>query len=635
MAALIVAWRLIELTLFMTAAAGAGSIVMRSFGFDRIAGSIPGAAPLFSLSVGLGALAYSILAIGLLGLLHVWVIWALILTLGGLSLFVGRDLFWRQAGSSIRCLWVGATRLPFPFLLVLLATGAMAALNLAAALSPPLGIDDLSYHFIGPQRYLEAHKIVFIPDAFLTSLPFTMEMLWTVAIGMDSGELAQVINWSLGLIALFWIALIGRHAGLRLREITIAVALYYSISTITHVSETGVIEFGATVFILACVFGLLNWQREYRLRWLALAAVLMAFYAGSKLPHVLALIAFSGWVFGAGWWHSRSFRRATEWAFAFGIISTGVVGIWYVKNWAMSGNPVYPFFPSELGGPPIRAELLGPGEITFSDSWFRSILHVENPIWRLFFHLYRLLLDPGKVRGHISPMFLSALPFVIAMVFRSRSRMRTILAFALLLYLIWVPTTFFIRTGFPVLALMSIPVAAVVFELADRDRFLKLTMAVLVGMWIATSMLNVLRNTVPTLPVVVGYQSTDDYLLTRGSEVASDSFVFYDAMRYMNRELPPDARVLLWDSRGYYMERPYIFAFEFIQTMADPARIYDTETVMNELRRFGITHVAMNQNSRRLQLRQTLEDTGQLNCLYQGRSTVVCALMSYPVENDS
>ena len=210
--------------------------------------------------------------------------------------------------------------------------------------------------------------------------------------------------------------------------------------------------------------------------------------------------------------------------------------------------------------------------------------------------------------------------------------MRTILAFALLLYLIWVPTTFFIRTGFPVLALMSIPVAAVVFELADRDRFLKLTMAVLVGMWIATSMLNVLRNTVPTLPVVVGYQSTDDYLLTRGSEVASHSFttsetfVFYDAMRYMNRELPPDARVLLWDSRGYYMERPYIFASEFIQTMADPARIYDTETVVNELRRFGITHVAMNQNTRRLQLRQTLEDTGQLNCLYQGSDMVVCSL---------
>ena len=151
---------------------------------------------------------------------------------------------------------------------MLLVIGGMALLNLVGALAPPLGSDDLIYHFVGPQRYLDAHKIIFIPDKFVTNLPFTMEMLWTAAIAIDSGELAQVANWSIGLLVLPWIVLIGRHAGLGLRGIVLAVVLFYSISAIAHLSESGNVGLGSTVFVLASVFALLQWQPERRLQWL-------------------------------------------------------------------------------------------------------------------------------------------------------------------------------------------------------------------------------------------------------------------------------------------------------------------------------------------------------------------------------
>ena len=79
-------------------------------------------------------------------------------------------------------------------------------------------------------------------------------------------------------------------------------------------------------------------------------------------------------------------------------------------------------------------------------------------------------------------------------------------------------------------------------------------MAILVTLWLATSMVGVVRNAAPKMSVVVGRQSVDDYLLTRGPE--EHNFTAYDAHLFMNQQLPADALILLWEHRGYYMERP-------------------------------------------------------------------------------
>ena len=625
MALLIPLWRILELTLILVAAAGAGSLVLRSTGLERPLSRIFGALPLLSLSLGLGVFSYSILIIGLLGLLYPWTIWVLTITFGAISLLSGRDIFWLQGISLLRHIFTRFKNLSIPFKLVLLATASGALLNLVAAQAPPIRMDDLVYHFAGPERYLSSNKIVFIPDMYLTNLPFTMEMLWTAAIAMDSAELAQIMNWSIGLLGLLWIGLLGRHVGLNMKGISIAIALYYSISTIAYMSSSGNVELGSTVFILACIFGLLQWQHKRNYHWLVISAILIGFYAGTKLPHIATVCIFSMWVFVAQWLHDKSLRMACQATLLFGSLSCGVASIWYLKNWAMSGNPIYPAFPLELGGPPIRADLIRPGELSFSDLWIRNILSVESPFQRPFVQLYRLVLDPQRVRGHVSPLFVASLPLIFALSFKSRTAIRSILTLALILYLVWAPTTFFIRTGLPILALISIPVATITLELITKHYVFKWTITGLIGLWLATGLVNVGRITAPTFPVVAGFQSANEYLLTHDlADTRTNSY--YDAIIFMNQNLTSETVILLWDSRGYYMERQYIFAYEFIQSMADPDLIYSSNQVINELQRFGITHVAMNYNQRRLRLREALEETGRLDCIYQGTELVVCAL---------
>ncbi|MDA2932731.1 hypothetical protein MYX82_00145 [Acidobacteria bacterium AH-259-D05] len=618
MVPLISVWRLVELALVLAAAAGAGTLLLRLLSWKHRSSSIVGVRLLLTITLGLGLISYSVLAIGLLGGLYAGVIWGWLLLLALAGVLVGRDLFWREVGVALVSGRRAIGGLAWPCRLILLVIATLALLNLIGALSPPLNPDDLVYHFVGPQRYLQAHRIIFVPDKYYTNLPFTMEMLWTAAMAMDAGELAQLINWSIGLLVLGWIALLARHVGLDNRHVLLAAVLFYSITIVGHQSRTGNVELGGTLFILACLFVLLQWRAEGGFQWLVLAGILAGLYAGTKLPNMLAGGLLSVWVLAVGWRHSHRLPTAFTSALLFGIILSVVGGVWYLKAGVMTGNPIYPFLQSVLGGPPIRSELLNLPDIT--EVWLTR----ENPAWRLVLQPYRLVGDPQMLRGHVSPLFVALLPLAVASEIRASSRMGSLLLLSLLLYLYWVPTYFLIRAGLPVLALTSIPVAAAAFEFAKRAWFTRWAIVATVVVWLATGLVGVLRDIIPAVPVVAGQQSVDEYLLTRGPH--QFNFTAYDTYLFINRELPEDARVLLWEPRGYYLRRSYIYALEFIQTLANPSHIYDPQFVVSELQRFGITHVAMNDNYLRRHLRQTLEATGKLDCLYEGRTMTVCAL---------
>ena len=60
--------------------------------------------------------------------------------------------------------------------------------------------------------------------------------------------------------------------------------------------------------------------------------------------------------------------------------------------------------------------------------------------------------------------------------------------------------------------------------------------------------------------------------------------------------------------------------------MADGEKIYDPDQVLDELKKFGITHVAMTDNYLRKKLKDTLLETGKLDILYQDKHMIVASL---------
>ncbi len=613
-------WRLAEMGIMLLAAAGYGWMCLRAVGIRAGMARTPLMWALLSLTLGLGAVSYATLAIGLAGWLRPPVVWAMLLVGGVVAT---RRLVRPGVLSVARPAWRAAAALSRPFRMLLASLVLLAALSLVGALAPPLGADDLSYHLAVPKRYVAAHAIRFIPDKYYSNLPYTMEMLWTAAITIDDGELAQVLNWAIGLLAVAWIALLAREVGADHRAAVLAGFLFYSISTVGDLARSGNTEGGATTFLLATVVVLFQWRRRPQAPWVILAGALAGLYAGTKLPNPVAVAMLALWLGVLAHTQRRNLRRAAGIVGLFGLVAAGVVSVWYVKTWVMTGNPVYPFLQSALGGPPIRAGLLAEGFQDLAAGWMAS-LRYEHPIRRLLLQPVRLVMDPQYMRGHISPMFVALLPVAVWTGAQARFQLRPLLALAVALYVYWAPTYLFVRAGLPVLALMSVLVADATWRVALLGAATKTIVGVLLAGWYLTSLAGVLADTAPAVRVVAGTQSVHDYLQAQGPQ--QHAFAAYDAYLFMNQHLPPTAKVLLWESRGYYLDRPYIHAAEFVQTMADPLRVYDPAAVIDELRRFGITHVAMTDNHLRLRLRRVLESTHRLRCLYQGRAMLVCAL---------
>jgi len=90
------------------------------------------------------------------------------------------------------------------------------------------------------------------------------------------------------------------------------------------------------------------------------------------LPH----INYLGWIvwppmvlaFAAAWWSQASDFSGKRLPAALGYVGFWLVlGLtWYVRNWIVTGNPVYAFFPSLLGGKNINLEVLASCEREWS-----------------------------------------------------------------------------------------------------------------------------------------------------------------------------------------------------------------------------------------------------------------------------
>ena len=98
------------------------------------------------------------------------------------------------------------------------------------------------------------------------------------------------------------------------------------------------------------------------------------------------------------------------------------------------------------------------------------------------------------------------------------------------------------------------------------------------------------------------------------------------AFNYINKQLPSKSKILLWSNDGYYLDRDYLYVEGFITNMADGQNIYDSDQVIDELKKFGITHVAMTDNQLRKRLKDTLLETGKLDTLYQDNHMTVASI---------
>lgn len=539
---------------------------------------------LISGAFGFGLGAYLLLGFGQLGWIGFWTPWAVLAILGLFGLYSCNGFRIHQLAECRQ--WL-ADRVNLVrssgksgWLLVGLIglMGVSSVLNLISNLAPPTEWDSLTYHLAEPKFFAQQGKISFVYYRDWAA-PLTAEMWNFAALLIGSDRLAQVIQWTTGLIAAGSLYLLAssrtsRKVGL------LAAVVFYTSPHMLSVATSAKSDSLWFAFIFLSLHALLRWDERRDTRWLWVSAVFTGLALATKFqglfwaPSIGSVLLLMQW---RGWLNKpvRSLGQTVGYVIVAGLF----VAPWWIRSWVAGGDPVwpygYPIFHSDFWTQELHdkyaAWTQGPG---------RGINHYIAGLWNVTLNQSAWLFG---LRLPITPVILSFIPFIALNWGRIPSGLRLLLGaifiIAIVYYSFWHETYQLTRYLFPVLALLMITASYVVVRLIRSTSVRWVS-----GICVAASLLMFLGYNVAFnaqfIPVVAGVESEEEFLVKKVS--------YYHDIEWMNDNLPADARVLFFPLKTYYLDLDFIRGDRNLWPIGETTGALE---YMEILRARGITHI--------------------------------------------
>lgn len=540
-------------------------------------------------ALGLGGLGLLGLGLGLAGGWRRPLIYGLGLLAGGLlardGLVLGRQLVaWRPG------LAVG--RWGRRYLALTLA------LTVLLALAPPISWDGLFYHLTGPALYIAQGQItpldVNIPHLAFPSL---MEMLFGLGVLVRGDGAAKLLHLVYGLLLAALVYRLSRRWQGR-EAAGWSLLLLAAMPMVAVLAAWAYNDLALAFYQLATLYALLAWQETGRRGWLRASGVLSGLALGLK--YTAFPLPLVGLVYLLC--QHRHRRRAI---LTFVLLTGLVASPWYLRNWAFTGNPIYPFL------------FAGRNWDEFRTAWYA---HAGTGIgWRPLDILALPVTmtlgrrDVNRYDGRMGPLFLALAPVMIWLlvgVWRRRERsprgqaLTLLGGFAAVHALVWALGVIQSRALFQsrlflpgFVALVPLLSETLVrLPALDRPAFsLSAFVRLLVGMTLALNLVNQILGETGVVRFnpfgyLAGYESRSAYL----ERVIP--YGHYQAMVRLRETVPEDGRVLfLWEPRSYYSPRP-AQPDAILDNWSHLLYLYgDENRVAAHLRDEGFTHVLLYQ----------------------------------------
>lgn len=490
---------------------------------------------LFSWGLGFGLLGLIILLIGLAGWLKRPFLFSLTILLTLTSL------------PSLRSFWQEVKRVKRPFFPITLYLALATSLAFTTALLPPTSWDSLSYHLRGPALYLQAGRIYPDIDIFSLNNPFLLEMVFLLALALRSDIAAQLIHFFFLPLLIVQVYVLATHS-FKLTAGWTAVLLLFTIPITLQLAPTAYNDLALTFTILATLYSYLRWHETSQDRWLLLSGLFSGLSMSLKYTSFIAPLLIGLLLIAQQW---RQPRQLVRLLLLFAAPTLLVALPWYIKNWAFTGNPVYPFVWNGR----------------FWDD-FRTNAH-QNPGSGIGWNLTAILTLPYSLTlgindasgdGAPGPLFLAFLPLLL-LHFRRQTPLafRILLAYTVLHYGFWVLGVINsapLRQGrllFPALVALCPILAWVMADLKRFDhplfslhRFLNLILATVLCFGLVSQTAVWLTHT--PFAHLISTQSRADYLEQQLGHL-------YNATATLDDLLPSQAVVqFLWEPRTYYCQ---------------------------------------------------------------------------------
>ena len=543
----------------------------------------------FAAGLGLAVVGYGVMGLGLTGILTPWLL-AVLAAAILVSIALRPQpvtIVWRQLRRQLPTPHTRFQRLLAAFALFSLA------LTFVWALAPPYAFDAAVYHLRQPQLYLTHHSLFVPVDSAYVGFPGLMQMLFTLTMALGGDSAPQLVHFTFLPLTILAAAALGR----RLWDIELTwpvAAILTAVPTLLLLSAWPYVDAAVIFYTLLLFFALAIWLSDGYDRWLLMAAIICGIIIETKytalwyplacLPLVLLRVRSDGW---------RPTLRRLAW---FGLIIALVAAPWYVRNWLLTGNPIYPYLWGGAGWDPIRAAW-----------WDRSGTGLAAQPWRLVIAPWEMTVHgvEGKegYSATLGPLLLALVPGLIALWPGLSSRARRPLAwmglFGGVLYVVWlwgVARSLLLmqsRLLFPMLPLLALVAAFVLHRIKAMDRpvisvsWLIKTVVTLILVLNAFVLGTRFVSDRPLAPVL-GVEPRADY-------VARHMGTAYTAAIQQINSLPPTSRtIFLWEPRTYHCQADCVPDSLYDNLVHFASRYSDARRVSDEMRARGITHLLLN-----------------------------------------
>jgi hypothetical protein len=483
--------------------------------------------------------------------------------------------------------------------LVLIACAAL--MNFLAAMAPEVFYDSLVYHLALPELYLQRGRIGPVPHNIYSGLPLAAQALYGLALAVCDDRLASLLHASFGLWTAAAVWLIGRrHLG---EEAGVFAAFAFYLCPAGLYASWGCgVDLASSFLCAAAMLALMRGLEEARThedsqRWAACAGLLCGFAAGTKynvLPVAALFVLLHAW---------RSLRlgRGLKGTALMSGCAAAAFSPWLLKNVLFFGNPLYPFLTGVFGGAEHIADWAGFLDASGSRNLGATLSNWAG--WKEF------LLQPWTTStgdwplgDWPGPVFILLLPLVVLIRLRAAPE-RVVVAAAGGGYLLWGLASRLVRYMLPSFPMLSLCAALTVRRgvLPGWARHLAWAAALYAGLFNFEAAYNQ-GSGIEQWRYLRGEIPKSDYLKTQR---VTYGLPYYAAAEFINRKLPPKARVLLLgESRSFYIERDVIAAtvFDYNPFWGAVRESKTPEELLSKVRAMGITHIFM--SARQLMYRE-------------------------------
>ena len=349
-------WRLVLYAAgFVFGMLALGRLLLRLLGVDR---SRRTETAVFAYGLGVSAMSLVVLGLGLAGVLNATVFCGVLIA-ATVAETICMVLFRsKQPTPDVR-----NERAPvgtIAFCLILIAP--MALMMLLGAMSPSTDFDVREYHLQGPKEHFQNGQITFLPHNAYTSFPFLTEMLSLLGMVVmgdwhTGALLGKVLLAAFAPMTAFALLAAGKRC-FDSRTGWLAALVFMTTPWVYRISIIAYAEGGLTFLLLVSLLALVRFASERSVSNAALLGLMCGSAMACKYPALLSVVAPCGlalvWLCwkpartGVGPNSESSATIKMVLVFAAGV-AVAVVP-WLLKNFAETGNPVYPLGYSVFGG---------------------------------------------------------------------------------------------------------------------------------------------------------------------------------------------------------------------------------------------------------------------------------------------